>query len=87
MNHKPVNQNLVSHDLFNLSLYFLNHNEATMENCKLCNETTDTLVKKVESSVIDMIKKHNPDWVESDGTCKKCVVYYENLHRMIEVDE
>jgi len=55
-----------------------------MENCVLCNESTvDTLAEQIESSVLDMIKKHNPEWVETDGSCKKCVTYYENLDNLI----
>lgn len=65
----------------------LSHNEDTMEQCILCKEPDDNLVRKIESSVIEMIKKNNPDWVESDGTCERCVSYYENLHRMVQVEE
>jgi len=57
--------------------------EGKMEHCKLCDEATDNLVKQVETSVLDMIKKHHPDWVETDGSCKKCVAYYENLDQLI----
>jgi len=58
-----------------------------MEQCKLCDEPADTLVAKIEASVIEMIKNNNPDWIEADGSCKKCISYYENLNDMIEMDD
>jgi len=55
-----------------------------MKNCVLCNESpADTLAEQIESSVLDMIKNHNPQWVETDGSCEKCVAYYENLDKLI----
>ena len=58
-----------------------------MEHCKLCDDSTDTLVKQIEASVIDMIRKHNPDWIEADGSCRKCLVHYRNLDQLIEQDD
>ena len=31
-----------------------------------------------------MIKKNNPEWVEADGSCQKCVAHYKSLDQMIE---
>ncbi len=55
-----------------------------MEHFILHDESSaDTLAEQIESSVLDMIKKHNPQWVETDGSCKKCMTYYENLDKLI----
>ena len=58
-----------------------------MENCKLCDEPTDNLVKDIETSVINMIREHRPEWVEADGSCEKCISYYENLDKLIVQDD
>lgn len=58
-----------------------------MENCPLCDEDTPTLEKQIESVVIDMIRRNNPQWVEADGACRKCVVYYRSLNKLVELDD
>ena len=58
-----------------------------MDNCVLCKEDAPSLDEKIEDLVMDMIKRNNPNWVESDGACKRCVVYYENLSKIVEVEE
>ena len=58
-----------------------------MEHCKLCDDSTDDLVKQIEASVIEMIRKHNPDWVETDGSCEKCLVHYRSLDQLIVQDD
>lgn len=58
-----------------------------MEQCKLCDDFTDKLVKDIEASVIDMIRKQRPEWVENDGSCKKCISYYQNLDKVIVQDD
>ena len=58
--------------------------EVTMEHCKMCNDFTDELVMEIEASVLAMIKKNNPEWVEADGSCQKCVAHYKSLDQMIE---
>lgn len=55
-----------------------------MSGCQLCEDCSEQLVKEIEASVIDMIRKQRPEWVESDGTCEKCVSYYQNLDKAIE---
>ena len=54
-----------------------------MEYCKLCDKPAEVIVKQIEASVLDMIKNNNPEWVEEDGSCEKCVSYYENLDQVI----
>ena len=56
-----------------------------MQHCVLCNENFDTLEEQIEASVIEMIKKNNPEWVEADGSCKKCATHYQNLQHMVKV--
>jgi len=54
-----------------------------MEYCKLCDKPATDIVKQIENSVLEMIKKNNPEWVEDDGSCEKCVAYYEKLDDVI----
>ena len=53
--------------------------------CKLCNSETDKLNHKIKHFVLSFIKEQHPDWVEKDGSCKKCLNYYENLDKVVEV--
>ena len=57
------------------------------KDCSICNESTDSLEEQINASVIEMIKKNNPEWVETDGSCKKCADHYENLDQMVELDK
>ena len=54
-----------------------------MEYCKLYDKPAEVIVKQIEASVLNMIKNNNPEWVEEDGSCEKCVSYYENLDQVI----
>ena len=54
-----------------------------MEHCKLCDSETETLEHKIESSLIEMIKKKNPEGVEDDGSCTACVAYYKSLDNIV----
>ena len=58
-----------------------------MKHCTICEEDVPSLKEKIEDAVIDMIKRNNPDWVESDGACTKCISYYDKLPTIVEVDE
>ena len=51
-----------------------------MELCKLCGKPTSQLHKVMEAYVIAVIKKQNPEWVESDGSCPTCIDVYKRLH-------
>ena len=57
-----------------------------MQNYVQIEESSISLGEQVEASVIDMIKTKNPEWVESDGSCEKCMDYYENLGEMVELN-
>ena len=56
-----------------------------MNNCKICHTETDNLYFELEGMVINMIRKENPNWIESDGGCKRCVEYYKNLDDAVEI--
>lgn len=57
-----------------------------MPECKLCNNSVESLEHEIEQLVIDMIKKSNSDWVKKDGACPKCIDYYRNLDNMAEIE-
>ena len=65
----------------------LRRGTGVMELCKLCDKEAESLENLVESSLIEMIKKNNPDWVESDGSCTACVSYYKSLDQMVVQEE
>ncbi len=48
--------------------------------CSVCNQVVDgdlvAFQDHTEDHIIDVIKSKNPDWVESDGVCQKCVEYF-----------
>lgn len=35
-------------------------------------------IQHTEEHIVDEIRKKNPDWVESDGFCKKCEDFYRD---------
>jgi len=58
-----------------------------LKQCQLCNEETIATEKQIEAVILDMIRKNNPQWVEADGACEKCITYYKNLNRMVKIEE
>ena len=52
--------------------------------CPLCNKEADDLYHIAEQTVLDMIKRDHPEWIESDGACKKCIEYYSSLDDAIK---
>ena len=56
-----------------------------MESCKLCGKEVDSIVHEAEQIVLKMIKRMNPNWVQSDGGCEKCIKYYKNLDDTVQV--
>ena len=38
-----------------------------------------SLEEAAERFVLDLIRQECPEWVENDGTCPKCLAYYESL--------
>ncbi len=55
-----------------------------MTKCKLCGSTADSLEHEIEQTVIKMIKNANPEWVETDGSCTKCIEHYANLDEIVQ---
>ena len=37
--------------------------------------------------MLDTIRSEHPEWVEEDGTCKKCMEYYESLDYLVTIEE
>jgi len=57
-----------------------------MSECILCKEGAVCLNHELEQSVIEMIKKSNSEWVETDGACPKCEEYYAGLDEMVKIE-
>jgi hypothetical protein len=51
--------------------------------CSLCGTTVPEesfyAHRRMEKAIIDLIKKKNPQWVETDGSCARCFEYYRTL--------
>ncbi len=56
-----------------------------MKDCKLCGAQTEDIFFELETMVIDMIRKENPEWVEADGVCKRCIEHYKGLDDAFEI--
>lgn len=52
---------------------------------KICNEEVNLLSQVAELWVLDFIRKQHPEWMQEDGTCPKCIEYYENLDNVVSV--
>ena len=48
--------------------------------CDICNEEIEggaaAYINHTEAHIIEAIKSENPNWVEKNGVCKKCIEYY-----------
>ena len=58
-----------------------------MSECKLCGKQCDDLNHEIEHLVMQMIKNENPQWVESDGACKRCIQYYSDLDNIVAIED
>lgn len=47
--------------------------------CKLCNMSTLDPRHETEHFVIESIVESHPEWVEDNGSCAKCLEYYDSL--------
>lgn len=47
--------------------------------CPLCGHPTDSLEHRMEQRLIRTIRHYNPQWVEDDGSCGRCVRHYGQL--------
>ena len=52
---------------------------------KLDNKDTNNINHELKQLVMSMIKQENPDWIAPNGTCAKCVEYYDNLDELVEI--
>ncbi len=57
--------------------------EGTIQYCKVCDKPAEILIAQIETSVLEMIKKNNPEWVAEDGSCEKCIAHYKSLDQII----
>ena len=54
--------------------------------CTLCGEEAEDLYTIAEKYVLDLIESEHPEWVESDGACRKCVEYYNALDVAVKIE-
>jgi len=51
--------------------------------CPICNkmmeEETIKACEDAKDWVVKAIKRDHPEWVASDGSCPRCLSYYNNL--------
>ena len=47
--------------------------------------TTDSLSHIAEDATLKLIQKMNPKWVSRDGGCPKCLDYYRNLDKKVNL--
>ena len=59
-----------------------------MAACPLCSQEVPVTelrahvaadTEQIRGYIISAIRKHNPQWVEGDGTCEKCWEHYREL--------
>ncbi len=55
-----------------------------MASCALCGKEVDSVTHIAEHWLINNIKEDHPEWVEKDGSCKKCIDYYKSLDDVVE---
>ncbi len=56
-----------------------------MRTCSLCGQSVDTVVHISEDATLKLIQDMNPQWVSRDGGCPKCLDYYQNLDKRINL--
>ena len=40
-----------------------------------------------EQYVLSVIREEHPEWIEWDGSCRRCEQYYKSLDDLISLDE
>ncbi len=53
--------------------------------CTLCGQSVGTIAHIAENATIKLIQDMNPKWVSSDGACRKCLEYYQNLDKRVNL--
>ena len=56
-----------------------------MTTCNLCGQSVDTVDHIAEDATLRLIQHMNPKWVSSDGACPKCLRYYQNLDKKVDL--
>lgn len=53
--------------------------------CQTCDKTMSRdlsiIIPHTETHIIDVIKRKHPEWVGTDGICKRCYEYYKQQMR------
>ena len=58
-----------------------------MNKCTLCGQEMDSIAHLAEQTLIQFIKDRNPEWVESNGACGKCISYYKEMDKAVVIDK
>jgi len=53
-----------------------------MPYCSLCKKQVNQLHYDIEKWILDTIIREHPDWVDKDGSCQRCINYYESLDKI-----
>ena len=47
-----------------------------------CSKDVEQVLYELDAEIIKAIIQENPEWVEADGVCTKCLDYYRSLMKM-----
>ncbi len=50
------------------------------------NNPNDNVGQNMEKFMIGKIKQEYPQWVENDGSCKRCEQYYQILKKLFVLE-
>ena len=48
--------------------------------------TAENLHGIAEQYMLEIIKNEHPEWVEKDGSCARCMEYYQQLDDLVDFD-
>ncbi len=54
-----------------------------MTKCHLCGNSVESVAHIAEKATLKLIQQMNPNWASSDGSCEKCLEYYQNLDKKV----
>ena len=52
---------------------------------QVVDKEVTSLHREAERFVLDFIRQTHPEWVREDGSCPKCLAYYERLDEAVSV--
>lgn len=50
------------------------------------NNVNDNLNNIAEQYMLEVIKNEHPEWVEEDGSCRRCEEYYYHLDDLVDFE-